>query len=52
MRAFIALMLFAFPVMAQDRIDIRCSQTHCVIEIEILKALIEMARMNCGANAR
>lgn len=52
MRVILALALFTLPAMAQDRIDIRCDSTHCMIEIGLLKALVEMARMNCGTNER
>ena len=49
-RAWFALLLFVCPLAwsQPNTISVRCEGQFCTIERELLKILLEQARLNCG----
>jgi hypothetical protein len=48
-RLLLAILIIVCPAAAgEQQITVQCNGGYCLIEIAVLKALVEQAQMNCG----
>lgn len=51
-RALLAALLLTCPAAWSQPITLECNQTHCLVPIPIINALIAQSKMNCGSPTR